>query len=117
VLTGGDPVAAARELIEARSRCFAALSVLCLDGVDQPDSAAMENDRRAVRAAQQEGNPPRGASWRAAGASLVQRLGDSALVALEVRDGDGRSAPDASLSLLLIRTDAGWRIRDLLAGG
>src|SRR5690606_24621944 len=75
-----DPVEAARALLEHRERCFRDLSVLCLEAVDQRNSAAMDADRRGVIAAQQ-GSPTMGPTagaridWNAAELTLVDELG------------------------------------------
>jgi len=101
-----DPVEAAVLLLAARDRCVRDLSLLCLDGVVQADSAAYAEDTALIRAVQAgaeypdvvivEGDPV-----------LVERLGDAAL--LDLPPG---SEP---ASLLLLRTTSGWRIRDYIA--
>ena len=109
-LTGDDPLAAARALVTARERCLNSLSVICLDRVDEAGSGALEDDRAAIRKTQQGGelpDPLEGASG-AGVPELIERLGDSALVRL----GDAASA-----SLLLVKSEAGWRIRDVIAAG
>jgi hypothetical protein len=100
-----DPVAAAVLLLAARDRCLRDLSLLCLDGVVQPDSAAHADDTALIRAVQD------GAEYPEAGIVegdpvLVERLGDAALI-----DLPPGSAP---ASVLLLRTANGWRIRDYL---
>ncbi len=105
VIAGDDPVAALRELVARRDRCFRELSVLCLDGVDEIGSSALDEDRAAVRAILEGGaEPPR---LSLSSAALVERLGDSALI--ELGSGSGPA------SVLLLKGDAGWRIRDYLA--
>lgn len=100
-----DPVAALRELVQLRERCFRELSVLCLDGVGEPGSSALETDRAALRAVLSGGIAPR--PLPISSARLVERLGDSALVEL------GPTSDPASV--LLLRGANGWRIRDYLA--
>jgi len=102
---GDDPVAAAVALVAARAACRRELSVLCLDGVDQDGSAAADADRGAIRAAQAGGELGKDAlpSPATAAPTLSERIGGSALIALA---GGG--------SLLLVRGDGGWRIRDIL---
>ncbi len=109
---------------------MSSLSVLCLDRVDEVGSGALEDDRAAIRAAQQGGellDPLAGATWAKAPV-LVERLGDSALVRLGealpgIQDAsspdptpppssDSRSGP---ASLLLVKGEAGWRIRGVIA--
>lgn len=123
-LRADDPVAAARALLGERVACLEHRSVPCLRQVDQADSAVLENDQHFVRSGR-----------RAAGseqllfpietATLIERMGDSALVALTLPDGMPRIPPTAappaaepdqqrSLAVLVIRTAQGWRLRDLL---
>ncbi len=86
---GDDPVAAAVELLAARNRCIQSMSVLCLDGVVQPDSAAAAADRVLVRDIQDGSEPP--TAWRFSpdDVAVIERLGDSALVSLgDVADGE-----------------------------
>jgi len=103
---GDDPVAAALVLLQVRELCIRDLSIGCLDDVGQPGSAALEADRELVTAmldGAESGPLP-----IVNGASLTQRLGDSALVAL---------GPDSEpASVLLVKGEAGWRIRDYLTG-
>ncbi len=101
-----DPVEAAVVLLALRQRCFRDLSLLCLDNVGQPDSAALTDDRMLIREVEDGGEfPPDGVLDGEF--VLVERLGDSALIDL----------PEGSdpASILLMRTADGWRIRDYLA--
>jgi hypothetical protein len=100
-----DPVAAATVLLTARDRCLRDLSLLCLDQVVQPDSAAHADDMALIRAVQTGAEFPDGAILDGAPV-LVERLGDAAL--LDLPPG---SEP---ASVLLMRTADGWRIRDYL---
>ena len=107
---GDDPVAAAAALLAARQGCIRDLSVLCLDGVGQPGSAALANDTALVRDIQSGGEiPPFPASISL---TLVERLGDSAIVSLDPSDTATQTTP---ASLLLMKGEAGWRIRDYLS--
>lgn len=101
-----DPVVAVIELLERREICFRELSVLCLEGVDQSGSTALAIDRDAIAAMRDggEGDWPRVSPQDAV---VVERLGDSVLV-----DVGPETAP---ASLLLMRSEAGWRIRDWVA--
>jgi hypothetical protein len=105
-ITGDDPVAAAVALVEERAACFAAFSALCLEQVDQAGSAALAEDRAALRTLR-DGHEAWFASVDPIDARLVERLGDSALVEL--------GPETAPASLLLMRSEAGWRIRDWIA--
>ena len=108
-----DPVAALGALLAERERCLRDLSVLCLDGVLQGGSAAMERDAAIVRSIQGGGETPPEAEIAAGELALVERLGDSALVSLGTAGPDppGQSKP---ASALVMRGEAGWRIRDYL---
>jgi hypothetical protein len=111
-LFGDDPVAAAIVLLALREECFRSASLLCLDGVVQPGSSAEAADRAAVSVLQGGGEAP--APISAPSPELVERLGESALVSL-VAASEGDGAPEtAPASLLLMKGEAGWRIRDYL---
>jgi eukaryotic-like serine/threonine-protein kinase len=104
-IAGDDPIAALHALAARRDRCLAELSVLCLDGVDEVGSSAFDADRAAIRGVLEGGVAP--ARLQLASVSLVERLGDSALIDL------GTGSDPASV--LLLKSEAGWRIRDYLA--
>jgi hypothetical protein len=106
-ILGEDPLAAAVALLDARAECRQRASVLCLDGVDQAGSAAVEMDAYGIRIAQEGGIASMEPELSGIVPTLVDRLGDSALVSL-----DGADGPVASL--LLVKTEHGWRIRDLV---
>jgi hypothetical protein len=108
-LSGDDPIAAAAVLLDLRAGCFRSASLLCLDGVVQPGSSAEDADRAAVGAVQAGGEAP--APIVASQLELVERLGDSALVAL----GSSGASEKQPASLLLMKGEAGWRIRDYVA--
>jgi hypothetical protein len=107
-IAGDDPVAAALALLERRGGCFAELSVLCLEHVDQQGSSALTADRAAIQQLR-DGDEADYATAKADQARLVERLGDSALVEV--------GPETAPASLLLMRSEAGWRIRDWVASG
>jgi hypothetical protein len=102
---GDNPADAVIALLAARERCFRDLSVLCLDSVLQQESAAHRADTALLLAAQ-EGGELDPAILTAEEAKVVERLGDSALVQVVPTGADSEPAP-----VLLIRTEAGWRIR------
>lgn len=112
-VTGDDPVAAARALLTLRAACIRELSVLCLDTSDQQGSAAMDADGHLIRTAQQGGVAGKKPDLAGAEVTLVERLGDSALLVIAPQSA---VAGMAGASLLLVRVDAGWRIRDLVIG-
>jgi len=105
---GDDPVAALVQLLADRARCVRDLSVLCLDAVLQRGSAALERDTAVIRALQSGGEQTPDAAVETNGPLLVERLGDSALLDL----GDVPQTQPASA--LVMRGEAGWRIRDYL---
>ncbi|MGN6501835.1 MAG: hypothetical protein ACTHKX_02885 [Pseudolysinimonas sp.] len=105
-VVGDDPLAALGPLLSRRTECFRELSEVCLADVDEQGSSAWSDDRAALDAIVDHAQQP--VLLDAGGAELVQRLGDSALIAL---------APDTEpASLLLLKGEAGWRIRDYVAG-
>lgn len=110
-IVGDDPVAAIRVLLETRLGCLRDLSVLCLDSVAAPGSTALESDTAVVRAVQGGGEQAADSEFAAGEPVLVQRLGDSALVSLGNPAEAGTSKP---ASALLMKGEAGWRIRDYL---
>ncbi|MCU1557303.1 MAG: hypothetical protein JWN09_1298, partial [Microbacteriaceae bacterium] len=91
-----DPLVAARALLAAREVCISRRSVICLDGVDQRDSAAMDADVAIIRRLQAGDDPPSDPRGEVE-LRLVQRLGDSAIVGVAALDGTG----PASLLLLM----------------
>ena len=105
---GDDPIAAVVALLEARDACIQDRSVLCLDALGQVGSSALDDDQRLVRSLQDGGETPEPFLVDAEQVTLVERLGDTALVEL---DGVAETQP---ASVLLMRTEAGWRIRDYL---
>jgi eukaryotic-like serine/threonine-protein kinase len=105
---GDDPVKAVLALLAVRAECLRTASGSCLRSVDQDGSATLEDDTRLITSGRTPGADDLLGAVK--GATLIQRLGDSALIALQLA-GDGQSMP-----LLAIRTDGGWRIRDLAVG-
>jgi eukaryotic-like serine/threonine-protein kinase len=108
LVLGDDPLVALPELLALRERCIRDLSVLCLDDVDQQGSAALAEDQLLVRSLQQGAEQADTLRVTASDLTLEERLGDSALVSL----GDVSDSEPASL--LMMRGEAGWRIRDYL---
>ncbi|MBX3094114.1 MAG: protein kinase [Cryobacterium sp.] len=109
-----DPVAAARALLMLRDSCIRALSVLCLDHVNQPGSAAMDADRQHIRQHQQGVAPIEARDWAAAEIVLIEEFGDGALLDLVLEGVVAVGVEPAIASLLLVRTETGWLIRDLV---
>jgi hypothetical protein len=118
VIDGDDPVAASVTLLQARRHCLADGPSSCLDGIDQADSAAMDADRHLLDSASSTADDGRtgsgidlAATLAVADPVLVQRIGDSAILSLSAE-----SLQSTPASLLLVRGEAGWRIRDLIVG-
>ena len=105
-IAADDPVAALGALLQTRARCVRDLSVLCLDDVAQSGSAALTDDRALISELQSGGELMPG--WEIGAVTLVERLGDAALIAV---DDPAESEP---ASFLLVKGEAGWRIRDYL---
>jgi serine/threonine protein kinase len=108
VLTDDDPIAALVALLERRKRCLAERSILCLDAVGQPGSAALADDQALVQALQQGAELPEPFTVAVTDLVLEERLGDSALIAI-IEPGDSEPA-----SVLLMKGEAGWLIRGYL---
>lgn len=105
-IAGEDPAAAAIALLARRDACIAQLSVLCLEEVDQSGSVALARDRAGV-VALRDGAEAVLPAVEPVEARLVERLGDGAIVQV--------GPETAPASLLLMRSEAGWRIRDWVA--
>lgn len=107
-LVADDPVAALVVLLRERDRCIRDVSVLCLDGVLQAGSVAMQRDADLVRSVQGGGELTADAAIVAGAPVLLERLGDSALIDL------GEVPQTQPASVLVMRSEAGWRIRNYL---
>lgn len=107
-VAAADPLDAAKQLVIARGECIRRKSITCLDLVDQKDSAAMDQDRQLIR---QTGSHAVDRLLSEGVLTLVQELGDSAIIAITPPEGVEQSSP---ASLLVVRSEAGWRIRDLV---
>jgi hypothetical protein len=122
-----DPVVAARALLTARTACIAARSTGCLAQIEQADSAAFDADRDFLRE-RQSGATVVDRRFDPIAAALVERLGDSAIIALgpatssgaaqsaAVQSADAQSAAVQSAavqSVLVVKVDGSWLLRDL----
>ena len=103
-----DPLLASKVLLRARATCMRDRSVLCLDAVDEVSSAAFASDADVIRQVQGGGELPEFGLGESATLTLVESLGDAALI--------GTGANTHPASILVVRTKAGWRIRDYLSG-
>jgi hypothetical protein len=114
-IAGADPLAAARTLLAERRACLTRRSVTCLSGVDQAGSAVLEADRELVRRVKAGSPLPAETMVDGFTPRLVQQLGDSAIIQLVAADGT-TAAESNPAPLLVVRSGAGWRIRDLSVG-
>ena len=112
-----DPLLALPILLRDRATCFRDLSILCLDNVDESSSGAFLQDSALIQQIQQGGEIATSTNIDSSSLSLVERLGDSALISLSAdNSGAGSAGADSEpASILLIRGASGWRIRDLLS--
>src|SRR5690606_9178428 len=112
-IVGDDPIAAVGELLTLRARCLHDRSILCLDSVHAADSAAWQADAERIRSVEDGSELSPDAFTPGNTASLVDRLGQTALVELAT---DAAGPTHTTASVLMIRTEAGWRFRSLVAG-
>ncbi len=102
-----DPVAAFETLVATRNQCIRDLSVLCLDAVLQQGSAAMADDVAVIHSIEKGDGGE--AVLDASDITLTERMGDAALVSYAATNGEPASA-------LLVKGEAGWRIRSYVRG-
>ncbi len=114
-IAGEDPLAAARALLAERALCFTKRAATCFAGVDQAGSAVLEADRELVRRLKAGAALPVEATLDGFTPHLVQQLGDSAIIQLIAEDGSVVAQLNPA-PLLVVRSGAGWRIRDLSVG-
>ncbi|GAB3579125.1 hypothetical protein GCM10027406_16560 [Leifsonia lichenia] len=105
----GDPVGAAPVLLRARHACFAATApkASCLNDIVQDGSPLAEADRAALDG----GESADRFDYAGAAVELVQRWGDAALVS--VAPDRARTPKSEPASLLMVRSEAGWRLREV----
>lgn len=106
-----DPAVAGSALLDARHDCFIAErpEASCLDQVIEAGSSLHRSEAAALGsedAAQER-------DCRGAVLALEQRWGDAALVAVAPGEEDATSADKQPASILMIRTEAGWRLREI----
>jgi hypothetical protein len=104
VTSGEDPLAAAQVLVTARARCLADATPSCLAAVDQPDSPVAVRDARVL-------DDPGAVAGSVVPTTVdgeVQRLGETVLL-------DAHGDDDEPASVLVVRTEAGWRLREVVA--
>ncbi|MFC5931037.1 protein kinase domain-containing protein [Cryobacterium melibiosiphilum] len=116
-LTSDDPVAAVRVLLTLRAQCLSAASVACLDSTDQASGPLLAADIQLISTAETIAAFTLGSDGTA---ELVERTGNSALIALgpgsavagPAGDGLGHEKSQPA-SALIIKGEAGWRLREL----
>ncbi|TAL41521.1 MAG: hypothetical protein EPN91_10475 [Salinibacterium sp.] len=133
-VSGDDPVAALLALLDAREQCIRDLSALCLDDVDEQGSSALAADQALVGSVQS--GEAGAVDWAvdASEVTVTERLGSSVILRIgdgargESANGSGASGEGANgestsdrangepASILLMKGEAGWRIRDYLDG-
>ncbi|MCU1527001.1 MAG: hypothetical protein JWP75_764 [Frondihabitans sp.] len=114
-MKGEDADAATRLLLRLRAACLAVLDAECLRGVDDAGSSALEADLAAV-------DDPALLAGRPIGLTLtlaVNRLGGSVVyraatdVASAHEDDQQTARITEPASVLVTKTEAGWRLRDV----
>jgi hypothetical protein len=103
--TGDDPVTAAAALLEIRATCLASADADCLAAIEQPGSPIEARDRAALEQGAEVGSAEFDLDLDAI--SLVADLGDAVVVSVPARAGEREPA-----SLLMMRSEAGWRLRE-----
>jgi hypothetical protein len=98
-----DPAAAAAALLEIRTSCLASADVECLAAVDQPGSPIEARDRALIE--QGAADPLPTANLDAI--AVVADLGDAVVLSVPDVAAEGEPA-----SLLMMRSEAGWRLRE-----
>jgi hypothetical protein len=102
-----DPASAASDLLEVRASCLASRDLDCITAVVQPGSPIAASDRALLLGDGSEG----GAAvepFDLGAIALVADMGSAVL--LEVPYADAEREP---ASLLMMRSEAGWRLREL----
>ncbi|MCP2368867.1 hypothetical protein BCL57_003046 [Agromyces flavus] len=98
-----DAITAAAALLEIRTSCLASRDLACLDAVVQPGSPIEARDRAAI----ERGDTSAEAQADLDAIRVVADLGDAVVVS--VPDVAGEREP---ASLLIMRSEAGWRLRE-----
>jgi hypothetical protein len=101
----GDPQQALAVLLEARQRCLRDLSIGCLESVSPPGTPAYARDTALIEAVLAGAELPVASLFDSAVSVESQQLGDSILFEF-VSDHMRKPA-----SVLLVKGEAGWRIR------
>jgi hypothetical protein len=100
-----DAASAARRLLDRRAECFETLDLGCLDAVAQPGSPIESADRRALSEARDGAAAPV-TRFDPATIEVTAEMGAAVLVRAAA---PGREPA----SLLMVRGEAGWRLREV----
>ncbi|MBM7472085.1 hypothetical protein [Subtercola frigoramans] len=122
--TGDDPRAAALALLEERDHCLSGGSAACLAHVDQFQSPLLASDQlqfaRGHRVGNQSTPEPVAGAAPLPSVEVVQRTGAAALVSVDPWHGNesqpagpAPAAHSKPASLLLVKGEAGWRLREV----
>jgi hypothetical protein len=109
-VTADDPEAALEALLAVRSRCLSIGTENCLSLFDEAGSAAEATDARALGT---DGDVLIAEPVDSGRTELLQRTGDAALFRVHP-GGDEENQP---VLVLVMRTNTGWRVRDLAVPG
>ncbi len=134
-IAGDDPVAAVVALLASRASCLAAASLVCLVSVDQTGSAVLALDSYDARQRQQGGSQAALPDYAGFVATLAERTGNLAVVALDPAPttteptnagptdaGPTETAPMSTVardekrqpaSVLVVKGEDGWRLREI----
>lgn len=98
-----DPVTAAAALLEIRETCLAASDLECVLAVDQPGSPIAIRDRAAIDTGQEAS----AAGSDLSAITVAADLGDAVVLTVPWAEAGREPA-----SLLMMRSEAGWRLRE-----
>jgi hypothetical protein len=98
-----DPVTAAAALLEIRETCLSTSDLDCVLAVDQPGSPIAIRDRAAIEA----GAASAGAGSDLGAITVAADLGDAVVLTVPWVEAGREPA-----SLLMMRSEAGWRLRE-----
>ena len=103
---GDDVVVAVQALLARRAMCFDELDLACLEAVVQSGSAAEIDDVAAMGAARAGGDVP--PAFDPTGITVAAEMGSAVLVTVPYSTDEREPA-----SLLVMRGEAGWRLREV----
>ncbi|MRG58361.1 hypothetical protein GE115_00505 [Agromyces sp. CFH 90414] len=106
--TETDALVAVGDLLDRRAECLEQLDLACLDGVVQAGSALEAADRAAILAARSGERAIEPAPLDAASAAVAGEMGAARLVTVPYAGAQREPA-----SILMMRSEAGWRLREI----